>query len=72
MALCYNFTRVLNIVGLASFIAYLAESGSILALWLFTIVADATTRPLNNNPSKARKNRSTEIRISQCFLAGMP
>jgi transposase len=72
MALCYNFTRVLNVVGLASFIAYLAESGSILALWLFTIVADATTRPVNRNLSSARKNRSTEIRMSQCFLAGMP
>ena len=71
MALCYNFTRVLNILGLASFIAYLAESGSILALWLFTTVAAATTRPINTNLSRTRKNRPTKIRISQSLLAGM-
>lgn len=70
MALCYNFTRVLNIVGLARFIAYLAESRSILALWLFTIVANATTRPINTNLSKTSKNRSTKIKINQCLLAG--
>src|ERR1700689_4505415 len=39
MVLCYNFTRVLNIIGLARFIAYLTEFGSILALQLVTIIA---------------------------------
>jgi hypothetical protein len=71
MALCYNFTRVLAIIGLARFIAYLAESRSILALWLFAFVAAATTKPINSNLSKARKNRSTQIRISPCILSGL-
>jgi hypothetical protein len=36
MALCYNFTRVLNIIGMARFIAYLAKYLSILRHWLLT------------------------------------
>jgi len=50
MALCYNFTRVLSIVGLARFIAYLAKSLQIAASWLRTsaIVAKTSLKSLSN------------------------
>lgn len=41
MAFCYNFTRVLNIIGFAGFIAYLAAR---LLLWFQTAVAAAPRR----------------------------
>jgi transposase len=44
MALCYNFTRVLNIIGLARFIAYLAKYLSMRAHWLLTSATTAIAR----------------------------
>ena len=39
MALCYNFTRVLNILGLNRFMAYLAKRHSNWAILLLIVVA---------------------------------
>jgi DDE family transposase len=42
MALCYNFTRVLNILGLDRFMAYLAARHSSWAILLFNAVIVVT------------------------------
>ena len=68
MALCYNFTRVLNIIGIASFVAYLAKSASFFALSLLAIIATGTTRPVNSKPATAEEKRSTKIRLNPRLL----
>jgi hypothetical protein len=46
MALCYNFSRVLSIVGIDRLIAYLAKrAGKSLFLFLYSPRAAATRRP---------------------------
>ena len=47
MALCYNFSRVLSIVGIDRLIAYLAKrAGKSLFLLLYSPRAAATRRPI--------------------------
>jgi hypothetical protein len=50
MVLCYNFTRVLNIIGLDRFIAYLAERCPDLAFLLLATVV-LTIEPMQNRVS---------------------
>jgi transposase len=45
MALCYNFTRVLTIVGIDNFIAYMAKRALNWAIFLFAIAQTAADRP---------------------------
>ena len=45
MALCYNFTRVLNILGFDRFIAYLAQIAQSLLLLLQAFTIQALSRP---------------------------
>lgn len=63
MALCYNFTWVLNIIGIVRFIAYLAKYGSILVLWLLIITTTAIkyiTVPHQDIHAKNRSSRSNQ------------
>ena len=54
MALCYNFTRVLNILGLDRFMAYLTKRHSNWAILLLNAVMIVTDRP---------QTRSTPLRV---------
>ena len=45
MALCYNFTRVLNILGFDRFMAYLAQIAQLLLLLLQAFAILALSRP---------------------------
>jgi transposase len=67
MALCYNFTRVLNIIGIARFIAYLAKSGLILVLWLFAITMAAIKRSTSNHPQISAESRSNLSNVRNCY-----
>lgn len=50
MALCYNFTRVLNILGLDRFTAYLAKRHSNWVILLLNAVIAVTDRPQTGKP----------------------
>jgi hypothetical protein len=50
MALCYNFTRVLNILGLDRFMAYLAKRHSNWAILLLNAVIVVTDRRQTARP----------------------
>jgi len=53
MALCYNFSRVLSILGFDSLVAYLAERHPYLAFLLLNTVTDIITR-LQTGPAQLR------------------
>lgn len=59
MALCYNFSRVLSILGLDSLIAYLASRYPYLALLLLTTVSDIITGRQAGPPPLRAKIRPT-------------
>ena len=66
MALCYNFTRVLNIIGIDRFMAYLARRLSNLAIWPLDAVMSIASR-LQTGITRLRpkmSQNSTNIRLA--------
>jgi transposase len=62
MALCYNFTRVLSIIGIDNFIAYMAKRAPNWAILLFLIAQTAVNR-LKTRPDafSAKMHRKTVL-----------
>ena len=71
MALCYNFTRVLNILGLDRFMAYLAQRRSNWAILLLNAVVVAVGRLQNGSrvsQSKFERNAAAIRPAFNCAL----
>jgi transposase len=67
MALCYNFTRVLSIIGIDRFIAFMAKHASNWAILLFAILQTAASRQTNRLQSFRTKMRGTITPINHAF-----
>ena len=67
MALCYNFTRVLSIVGIDRFIAYMAKRASNWAIFLFASAQTAADRPRTRLEAFWTKMRRRSLLTSHAF-----
>ena len=64
MALCYNFSRVLSILGLDGFLAHLAKNCYILATFAFTLFVILADRVLANRVSAPGQPVAAPLRIA--------
>jgi transposase len=64
MALCYNFSRVLSILGLDGFLAHLAKNCNILATFAFTLLVILTDRVLANKVRAPGQPAAAPLRIA--------
>ncbi len=67
MALCYNFTRVISIIGIDRFITYMAKRASNWAILLFAVVHTVADRPKNPLDAFRTKMRRTITKTTIAF-----